>query len=176
MVELAAASLASPILLYVGCALGALGLALALPRRGLSPQIIGAMVAGVGLGVLFVAMGVSNPSHLPNYNFYIFSVIALGASLRVISHPRPVYAALYFIMTILASCGLYVLLSAEFMAFALIIVYAGAILITYLFVIMLATETPTAAPEAVPATPPDAPAPQTPNQSNRFADRKLRKI
>lgn len=144
MVELASASLASPILLYVGCALGALGLALALPRRGLSPQIIGALVAGLGLGALFVAMGVASPKNLPNYNFYIFSAIALGASLRVISHPRPVYAALYFILTILASCGLYVLLSAEFMAFALVIVYAGAILITYLFVIMLATETPTA--------------------------------
>jgi NADH-quinone oxidoreductase subunit J len=144
VVELASASLASPILLYVGCALGVLGLALALPRKGLSPQVIGALIAGAGLGAIFIALGVANPEHLPNYNFYIFSAIALGASLRVISHPRPVYAALYFILTILASCGLYVLLSAEFMAFALVIVYAGAILITYLFVIMLATETPTA--------------------------------
>src|SRR5690606_16736150 len=59
-------------------------------------------------------------------------------------HPRPVYAALYFILTILASAGLYLLLSAEFMTFALVIVYAGAILITYLFVIMLATEAPQA--------------------------------
>jgi NADH-quinone oxidoreductase subunit J len=48
------------------------------------------------------------------------------------------------VLTIIASAGLYLLLSAEFMAFALIIVYAGAILITYLFVIMLATESPTA--------------------------------
>ena len=65
----------------------------------------------------------------------------LGA-LRVITHPRPVYAALYFILTVLASAGLFLLLSAEFMAFALVIVYAGAILITYLFVIMLATQAP----------------------------------
>lgn len=144
MLVLASTSLASPVLLYVGCALGVLGLGLALPRRGLSPQAIGALVAGAGLGAIFIALGVANPEHLPNYNFYIFGAIALGASLRVISHPRPVYAALYFILTILASCGLYVLLSAEFMAFALVIVYAGAILITYLFVIMLATETPTA--------------------------------
>lgn len=144
MLALASTSLASPVLLYVGCALGVLGLGLALPRRGLSPQVIGALVAGAGLGAIFIALGVANPEHLPNYNFYIFGAIALGASLRVISHPRPVYAALYFILTILASCGLYVLLSAEFMAFALVIVYAGAILITYLFVIMLATETPTA--------------------------------
>jgi NADH-quinone oxidoreductase subunit J len=51
-----------------------------------------------------------------------------------------VYAALYFILTIIASAGLYLIMSAEFMAFALIIVYAGAILITYLFVIMLASQ------------------------------------
>jgi len=136
--------LASPILLYAACVIGALGIALALPRRGVSPQIIGALVAALGLGVLFVAMGVRSPGALPNVNFYIFSIVALGAAVRVISHPRPVYSALYFILTIIASSGLYVLLAAEFMAFALIIVYAGAILITYLFVLMLATESPTA--------------------------------
>lgn len=137
--------LVSPILLYTACVIGAVGIALALPRRGLSPQIIGALVAALGFGLLFIGLGVkAGPRGLPNFNFYLFSLIALGASLRVISHPRPVYAALYFILTIIASAGLYVLLSAEFMAFALIIVYAGAILITYLFVIMLATESPTA--------------------------------
>lgn len=134
-----------PILLYAACVLGALGVAWALPRRGVNPQLIGALVAALGLGGIFVYLGLkSGWTHLPNFNFYLFSVIALGSALRVISHPRPVYAALYFIMTILASAGLYVLLAAEFMAFALVIVYAGAILITYLFVIMLATESPTA--------------------------------
>jgi NADH-quinone oxidoreductase subunit J len=137
--------LISPILLYGGCVLGALGVCLALPRRGLSPQIIGALIGALALGLVLLGLGLkAGPAGLPNINFYIFAFIALGASLRVISHPRPVYAALYFILTILSSAGLYVLLSAEFMAFALIIVYAGAILITYLFVIMLATETPTA--------------------------------
>jgi NADH-quinone oxidoreductase subunit J len=95
--------------------------------------------------LMFIGLGIkAGKEHLPNINFYLFSFLALGSSLRVISHPRPVYAALWFIMTILASAGLYVLLSAEFMAFALIIVYAGAILITYMFVLMLATESPTA--------------------------------
>ncbi|HMN41650.1 MAG TPA: NADH-quinone oxidoreductase subunit J [Phycisphaerales bacterium] len=137
--------LISPILLYSGCIVGALGVCLALPRRGLSPQIIGALVFALAFGILMVGLGIKAPkAGLPNFNFYLFAIIALGSSLRVISHPRPVYAALYFILTILASAGMYVLLSAEFMAFALVIVYAGAILITYLFVIMLATETPTA--------------------------------
>ena len=138
-------ALVIPILLYAGCVLGAIGVALALPRRGLSPQIIGALVAALGLGIIFLALGGrSGLSGKPNVNFYLFALIALGGAVRVISHPRPVYSALYFILTVLASCGLYVLLSAEFLAFALVIVYAGAILITYLFVLMLATEAPTA--------------------------------
>jgi NADH-quinone oxidoreductase subunit J len=134
----------SPLVLYGACVLGAVGVVLALPRRGFSPRLLGGLVAGLALGLLFLALGVKAGEHLPNFNFYLFSAIALGGALRVISHPRPVYAALYFILTILSSCGLYVLLAAEFMAFALVIVYAGAILITYLFVIMLATESPTA--------------------------------
>lgn len=137
-------TLVSPILLFAACVIGALGVAMALPRKGVSPQLLGALIAGLGLGGIFLALGLRSPGGLPNFNFYLFSLIALGSALRVISHPRPVYAALYFILTILASSGLYVLLSAEFMAFALVIVYAGAILITYLFVIMLATESPTA--------------------------------
>lgn len=133
----------SPILLYVACALGAIGVTMALPRRGANPQVLGALIAAAGIGGIFLAVSIKAIGHLPNPNFYIFSLLALGAALRVISHPRPVYAALYFVLAILASSGLYVLLSAEFMAFALVIVYAGAILITYLFVIMLATESPT---------------------------------
>ena len=76
-----------------------------------------------------------------NLFFYIFAATGLGAALRVITHPRPVYAALYFILTILSTAGLFLLLHAEFLTFAIIIIYAGAILITYLFVIMLATQT-----------------------------------
>ncbi|MEM9083239.1 MAG: NADH-quinone oxidoreductase subunit J, partial [Planctomycetota bacterium] len=79
---------------------------------------------------------------LPNPFFYIFAAICLGSALRVISHPKPVYAALYFILTILSSASLYIVAGAEFMGFALVIIYAGAILITYLFVIMLATQAP----------------------------------
>jgi NADH-quinone oxidoreductase subunit J len=131
------------VILYLLLALGGVGVALALPRRGLSPQIIGGLLAGAAGGLVILLLSAKASEHLPNLYFYIFSVIALGAGLRVITHPRPVYAALYFILTVIASAGLFVILSAEFLAFALIIVYAGAILITYLFVIMLATQAPT---------------------------------
>ncbi len=134
----------SPVLLFVCLVVGGLGIALALPRKGVSPQVLGAMVAGLALGVVFVTLGIraAHAHELPNLFFYVFSAIALGSALRVVTHPKPVYAALYFILTILSSATLYLLLSAEFLAFALIIIYAGAILITYLFVIMLATQAP----------------------------------
>jgi NADH-quinone oxidoreductase subunit J len=134
--------LINPFLLFLGLALGCVGLCAALPRRRVNPQVLGVVLGGVGLGIVLLGLAIKNPDQLPNYNFYIFAAIALGAALRVITHPRPVYAALYFILTILASCGLYLILSAEFMAFALVVIYAGAILITYLFVIMLATQAP----------------------------------
>lgn len=135
----------NPFLLYGLIALGAIGVCLALPRRGLSPQVIGGLIAGLagGLVILVLSLGsVRDGQPLPNLYFYVFAVVALGAALRVITHQRPVYAALYFILSIIATAGLFLILSAEFMAFSLIIVYAGAILITYLFVIMLATQAP----------------------------------
>lgn len=134
--------LINPFILYALCGLGALGVCLALPRKGLSPQIVGAVVAATALGLGLIVLAAKNPASLPNVYFYVFSLVALGAALRVVTHARPVYAALYFVLTVIATAGLFLILSAEFMAFALIIVYAGAILITYLFVIMLATQAP----------------------------------
>lgn len=133
---------ANPILLYIAVALGGFGVSLTLPRPKLSPQIIGALLAAVGLGGAFLALALKAGAERPGFYFYIFAAIALGSAVRVISHPKPVYAALYFIITVLASSALYLMLGAEFLAFALIIIYAGAILITYLFVIMLAEQTP----------------------------------
>jgi len=138
------AEIINPFILYAGVALGALGVLVAMPRRRVSPQAIGGLIAAVSGGVVLIGLGLAarGAGALPNLYFYVFALLALGGCLRVITHPRPVYAALYFILTILSSAGLYILLSAEFMAFALVIIYAGAILITYLFVIMLATQAP----------------------------------
>ncbi|MEX2219552.1 MAG: NADH-quinone oxidoreductase subunit J [Phycisphaerales bacterium] len=128
--------------LYVLLALGAAGVLVALPRKGLNPQPIGMILAAAAGGLLVLLMSLKAGEHRPNLFFYIFAAVGLGSALRVVTHHKPVYAALYFIMTIFASAGLFVILSAEFLAFALVIVYAGAILITYLFVIMLATQSP----------------------------------
>lgn len=134
--------LAQPILLYAGVALGALGVLLMLPRPGVSPRGLGGIIAFIAFALAMLGLSLAAADGRPHLLFYVFGLIALFGGTRMISHPRPVYAALFFILTILAGCGLYLLLSAEFMAFALVIIYAGAILITYLFVIMLATEAP----------------------------------
>ncbi|MCH2133410.1 MAG: NADH-quinone oxidoreductase subunit J [Phycisphaerales bacterium] len=83
--------------------------------------------------------------------FLIFSIIAISAAVRMITHSRPVYSAIYFVFVVLSSAGLFLLLEAEFMAFALVIVYAGAVLITYMFVLMLAQQA--SSPEKVTEVP-----------------------
>lgn len=74
--------------------------------------------------------------------YLVFSTIAIAAAVRMITHHRPVFSALYFVLVVLSSAVLFLLLEAEFLAFALVIVYAGAILITYMFVLMFAQQSP----------------------------------
>lgn len=134
-------------IIYAACVAGAIGVLLLLPRRGNRMGPAGAILAGGALGAALIALtryadriGPELGGDRPGIFFYILAFLAAGGAVRMISHPRPIYAALYFILVVLATAGLFLLLSAEFMAFALVIVYAGAILVTYLFVIMLAQE------------------------------------
>lgn len=126
-------------LLYLIFALGGAAVYLLLP--GGKPSIRGAgvlfgLAALVALGVV-LAVRVLAPDAGSVY-FYLFALIALVSAVRVITHQRPVYSALYFVLVVMAVAALLVLQGAEFLAVALIIIYAGAILVTYVFVIMLA--------------------------------------
>ncbi|HEY1683666.1 MAG TPA: NADH-quinone oxidoreductase subunit J [Tepidisphaeraceae bacterium] len=137
-----------PFLLLVLCVIAAFGTILALPDRQ-EPAVrkIGGVILFVA-GLILMAMLVrwlAGPAGderggMGPY-FWLFSAIALISAVRVITHTRPVYSALYFVLSVMASAGLFILLSAEFMAAALVLIYAGAILVTYVFVIMLATQT-----------------------------------
>src|SRR6202521_945206 len=69
--------------------------------------------------------------------FYVFAAVAVGASLLVIAQRNPVYSVLLLIASFGALSGLYVLLDAPFVAVIQIIVYAGAIMVLFLFVVML---------------------------------------
>jgi NADH-quinone oxidoreductase subunit J len=69
--------------------------------------------------------------------FYLFSIVAVAASLLVIAQRNPIYSVLLLIASFGALSGLYVLLEAPFVAVIQIIVYAGAIMVLFLFVVML---------------------------------------
>ncbi|MDZ7292250.1 MAG: NADH-quinone oxidoreductase subunit J [candidate division KSB1 bacterium] len=69
--------------------------------------------------------------------FSLFAVVGLLAALLMILHRNPVYSAIFLIVTLFALAGFYVLLNAPFVAAVHIIVYAGAIMVLFLFVIML---------------------------------------
>ncbi|MGD2108003.1 MAG: NADH-quinone oxidoreductase subunit J [Phycisphaerae bacterium] len=126
-------------LLYLIFALGGAGLYLALPKAGKQQSAAGAVLGVLAVVALLIVLAtqVVVPGARWGY-FVVFATIAILASARVITHPKPVYSALYFVLVVVAVAALLVLQHAEFLAVALIIIYAGAILVTYLFVIMLA--------------------------------------
>ena len=69
--------------------------------------------------------------------FWILSALALGSALMVITRKNPVHSVLYLVVTFFAISGHYILMNAQFLAIVNIIVYAGAIMVLFLFVIML---------------------------------------
>ena len=69
--------------------------------------------------------------------FWFLSIVAIFSALMVISSKNPVHSVLWLILTFFSISGHYILLNAQFLAIVNIIVYAGAIMVLFLFVIML---------------------------------------
>jgi NADH-quinone oxidoreductase subunit J len=69
--------------------------------------------------------------------FWIFGVIAMGSALLCITRKNPVASALWLVVTLFALAAMFVLLDAQFIAALQVLVYAGAIMVLFLFVIML---------------------------------------
>ena len=69
--------------------------------------------------------------------FYLFSAVMLFASFRVITARNPVYAALYLVLAFTQAAALWILLKAEFLAITLVLVYVGAVMVLFLFVVMM---------------------------------------
>lgn len=115
---------------------GAVYLAMPGPRRigGFAPAILGAVAMGALVAYLGRLLGHSQVV------FYILAILAVIAAGRVVTHRKPVYSAVYFILLVVSVAGIALLTGAEFFGAALIIIYAGAILVTYVFVIMLAQQ------------------------------------
>jgi len=69
--------------------------------------------------------------------FYFFSTVLLFAAFRVITARNPVYAVLYLVLAFFQAAALWLLLKAEFLAIVLVLVYVGAVMVLFLFVVMM---------------------------------------
>jgi NADH-quinone oxidoreductase subunit J len=69
--------------------------------------------------------------------FYVFSAVLLFAALRVITARSTVHAALYLVLSFFSAACIWILLRAEFLAIALVLVYVGAVMVLFLFVVMM---------------------------------------
>ena len=69
--------------------------------------------------------------------FYVFSAVLLFAALRVITARSTVHAALYLVLAFFSASCIWMLLRAEFLAIALVLVYVGAVMVLFLFVVMM---------------------------------------
>ena len=88
-------------------------------------------------GWLIVGFGALTPE---SFLFYVFSAAAVGFGALLVTQRNPARAALAFALVVLSTCGLFLLLAAPFLMAATIIIYAGAIIVTFLFVLMLAQQ------------------------------------
>ncbi len=73
----------------------------------------------------------------PDIIFYFFSAVLIASGLGVITARNPVHAALLLVLAFFASSGLWLLLEAEFLAITLVLVYVGAVMVLFLFVVMM---------------------------------------
>jgi NADH-quinone oxidoreductase subunit J len=117
---------------------------LLLPGETRKSRLRVAALAAAAVACAWSVMFEYNATWLDASLFYLFAGAAVGASVLMISSRNPVYAALWFALATLAVCGLFVLRTAPFLAAATVIVYAGAIIVTFLFVVMLASQSGTA--------------------------------
>jgi NADH-quinone oxidoreductase subunit J len=69
--------------------------------------------------------------------FYVFAAIAVASAVMVITSRNPVHSVLYLILCFFNGAGLFILLGAEFLAMILVVVYVGAVMVLFLFVVMM---------------------------------------
>src|SRR5437867_8276085 len=72
-----------------------------------------------------------------SFLFYAFAALLVFAALRVITTRNPVHAALWLVLSFFSAAGVWLLLQAEFLAIALVLVYVGAVMVLFLFVVMM---------------------------------------
>lgn len=132
--------LTPPVVIGVAALCGALGFWLMLPRAAVRGRLIGLLIAAVGLGL--VASQVPRLSSWASQSvFYVLAGVTLVAAAATVTLRNPGYCAIWFALSLLGTAGLFLFQGAQFLGVATIVVYAGAILVTFLFVLMLAQTT-----------------------------------
>jgi NADH-quinone oxidoreductase subunit J len=117
--------------------LAALGVWLMLPPSGQRLRAVGLVVAASGFGWLMSRMPGMGDWTADAAFWTLAAATAAAAVATVVSH-NPVYSALWFALSLLGTAGVFAMQGAQFLAAATIVVYAGAIVVTFLFVLMLA--------------------------------------
>ena len=123
---------------------GFLAVAYLLPsprRRPLVNGVLGVVAAVLGFGTfLYHGFGGDLPFSSESMLFTSFAIMAFTFAILMIVERNPARAAIYFAVVVLSICGLFLLLAAPFLMAATIVIYAGAIIVTFLFVIMLSQQ------------------------------------
>jgi NADH:ubiquinone oxidoreductase subunit 6 (subunit J) len=120
--------------------LGLAGVYLLMPRARRYPPLYGAVCCGVALAAAAFFLVRTEAGVVEAGLFYAFSGMAIVSGALMIIFRNPVHSALAFALVVLSTCGLFLLNAAPFLMAATIIIYAGAIIVTFLFVIMLAQQ------------------------------------
>ena len=115
----------------------AIGLWLMLPRGGALGRSLGSVFTAAGLG-LFAAQMPLVGSWAAESAFFILAAVTVLAAVATVTFRNPVYSAIWFGLSLVGTAGLFLFQGAQFLGVATIVVYAGAILVTFLFVLMLA--------------------------------------
>jgi NADH:ubiquinone oxidoreductase subunit 6 (subunit J) len=113
---------------------------LLLPRPRPDPRLWGAAAAALSLLLTLFLILPRAGGAVESILFYSFAGIAVVSGGLLVTQHNPVRAALSFALVVLSTCGLFLLQAAPFLMAATIIVYAGAIIVTFLFVMMLARQ------------------------------------
>lgn len=129
-----ALTLSSPMIWGIG--LGGAGLALRLAPQ-VAWQKLGIVAGLIGIALIGVALPPLGEM-LPQVLFWLMAALAIAASGAAVTSRSAVYAAIWFAVSLLGTAGLFLLQGAQFLGIATIVVYAGAIVVTFLFVLMLA--------------------------------------
>ena len=123
--------------LLLAALLFAVGVWLTLPGGDFRGRLIGIALAVAGCG-LFGSQTAWLAGWGDNALFSILACVTVGSATAAISLRNPLYCAIWFGLSLVGTAGLFLFQGAEFLAVATVVVYAGAILVTFLFVLMLA--------------------------------------